>query len=398
MKRKVDNRQRAFALCLSLVLLFPLFSCSASVPEETAPFVFGEDFPDFAPSPERSTTALYLQVSGVGAFRRDAGTLFPADTAELVDLVYLAFARLEGESVSLPDLSALPEREALQASGVRFLVSLSANAQDTSSRLSAIAGDEESAAAFARDLVTKVREAGLDGVDLDWEAVSQTARPDAAGMSRLCAAIRREGGEDFLLTCAVPCSTWGLGTDRYDFAALSPLVDYFNLMSYDLGKGDRATHLTPLYPSQADGGYGIGAVTGVQILRERGVKPGQILLGCTAYGKAYAYTGDGTGLGAPAKKTRLPLEGAFDTGTVQGAAMTQVLSDPAWECREEWADGKFVGSYLLGDGTFLSFDSDAAYREKLAFAREKGCGVMLWSYTQDTKGRFLDALRQETVQ
>lgn len=387
--RKAKKRQGAKALCLVLVfaLLLPLSACAekAWTPED---FVFGEDFEGF---PEgHPPAALYLQVSGVSAYMADRESILPPDAADLVDLIYLAFARFDGEGISFP---AVPEElRTLQEAGVSLLLSFSANAGDSAAHLGEIARDPERLETFAATLIQGVRDLGLDGVDLDWEATASGAGPDAAGMSALVTALRQAGGEDFLLSCAVPCSVWGLSEERFDLPFLAGTVDYFNLMSYDLGKKDRATHVSPLWPSGEDGGFAIGATTGTAILLHSGVKPTQILLGCAAYGKAYRTTGQAA-LGNPGRRIKLDLPGCYDTGTVQGKGLEALLADPAWEEKTETGARGFVGSYLVRDDLFVTYDSSAAYAEKYDFACRAGCGLVLWSLTQDTSDRFLSVLR-----
>ena len=48
--------------------------------------------------------------------------------------------------------------------------------------------------------------------------------------------IKRQakGGTPYLLTAAIPATSWGAGSDRFDFATLNKYLDYVNMMSYDL--------------------------------------------------------------------------------------------------------------------------------------------------------------------
>ena len=395
MKSRVRQSARALCLILLCALLLPLSACSyasdpAATEQEKEAFAFGEEYPDEPDGP--GAAAVYLQVSGVGSFTRDGAPLFPEGAQDVLDMIYLAFARFDGEGVSLPAVPA--EVRALREKGVKVLVSFSANAGDSSRRLSEIADDPERAAAFAQMLTGAVRAADLDGIDLDWEATPGGAHPTPDGMNTLAAALR-DAGEGMLLTCAVPASPWGLGEDRFDLETLASLVDYFNLMSYDLGKNDRATHTAPLYPSQTDDGWGLGAVTGLSLLTEKGVSPAKVLIGCVGYGRSFLCTdGEEARPGADARPTRLDLaEGAYQ-GVVQGRGLEALLNDPAWTEVNEERDGAFVGSYLVRDDLFVTFDSHRALTEKLAFARRTGCGVMLWSWTQDTGFRFFRALRE----
>lgn len=48
-----------------------------------------------------------------------------------------------------------------------------------------------------------------------------------------------ENGTPYFLSAAVPASTWGTASDRFDFKTLNNYVDYINLMSYDLNNGQK---------------------------------------------------------------------------------------------------------------------------------------------------------------
>lgn len=391
--RKGVGRQSVKALCL--VLLFALLltpaGCGRRESADPEDFVFGEDFEGFAEG--RPPVAIYLQCGAVPAFMEGRESLFPPDGAALVDLIYLAFARFDGEGLSFP---AVPEQaRELQKQGVSLVLSFSANAADSAARLRGIAADPEQREAFAAALTAGAKERGLDGVDLDWETTREGGGPDRDGMNALMAALRQAGGEDFLITCAVPATRWGLGADRFDPATLAQTVDYFNVMCYDLGRQDRATHASPLWASRADGGWGVSAAGGVSLLLQGGVRPEQILLGCAAYGRAYQTEGEAAP-GSPGKAVKLPLPGAYDSGTVQGKGIEALIADPAWIKHTERGARGFVGSYMTRGDLFVTYESDEAFGEKFDFACRAGCGLMLWSLTQDTGDRFFSVLRAKT--
>ena len=83
-----------------------------------------------------------------------------------------------------------------------------------------------------------VEQYNLDGLDLDWEAVSESLKPVASQYNLLCQELRAEmdkrqdaGGSPYLLTMAVPASSYGTESDRFDFKTLNKYLDYINIMS-----------------------------------------------------------------------------------------------------------------------------------------------------------------------
>lgn len=151
---------------------------------------------------------------------------------------------------------------------------------------------------FARQVNRLINQYKLDGVDIDWEypgvsAAGIKSRPeDKENFTLLLTAIRDVIGDDKWLSFA------GTGDNAYltrsvDMASVAPLVNYFNLMSYDFTAGEVGElgkrHQANLYESSlALSGYSVDRW--IQNLEEAGMPPEKILLGVPFYGRLGAST------------------------------------------------------------------------------------------------------------
>ncbi len=230
--------------------------------------------------------------------------------------------------------------EQAHAHHVQVLLSLGGWGWDA--QFETIAADPARRARFIGEVVNRVDEYGLDGVDMDWEY------PDPGPSSENFLALMRElraalpAGK--LLTAAVVAlgDTYGLGIPVESFA----LMDYVNIMTYD---GDGRNHASMEY---ARGGldYWLG----------RGLPPEKAVLGVPFYARP-----DGT----PYRKI--------------------VQADP----KAAYQD--FFNYY----GVELNYNGIPTIREKTLLAIARASGIMFWTLEQDSSDELslLDVIYQ-TVQ
>lgn len=149
----------------------------------------------------------------------------------------------------------------------------------------AFLSDPEAQARFIRHL-EGLLDKGYSGVNLDFEYVSASQRDNfTAFVARVSSALKARGAH---LSLSVPAKTsdnrssdW---SGAYDYAALSRLVDYIAIMTYDYSwNGGPAGPIGPLHWMRSVLDY---AVTQIPA--------GKILLGLPAYGRDWP-AGGGTG-------------------------------------------------------------------------------------------------------
>lgn len=254
-----------------------------------------------------------------------------------------------------------------------------------------------------------VEKYNFDGIDIDWETVSSTNKVVSTSLNALMKELRAEmtkrqaeNGTPYFLSAAVPASTWGTASDRFDFKTLNNYVDYINLMSYDLNNGQKTSHLSPLYSSSNDGGYGFGCAWGVERLVSLGLSRNKVIIGSAGYGKAYRVTGTSTNttypsLGVSGTLTAISgIPGSFASGTVFGNGIKALIDTGNYKKYLEYNNkGQLVGAYLYNsaDNIFVTYDSEEVIMAKYKYAASQaGVGIMRWCYSEDTSDNYVNSI------
>ncbi len=146
---------------------------------------------------------------------------------------------------------------------------------------------------FARQVNLLINQYKLDGVDIDWEypavgAAGIKARPeDKENFTLLLTAIRDVIGDDKWLSVAATGDKVYINKSA-EIDKIAPLINYFNLMSYDFTAGETGElgkkHQSNLYDSNLSlPGYSVD--TWVKNLESAGMPSEKILLGIPFYGR-----------------------------------------------------------------------------------------------------------------
>jgi len=235
---------------------------------------------------------------------------------------------------------------------------------------------------FAKTTVALFKQYGIDGLDLDWEYPAIEGFPghkyDAAdkdNFTELVKALRQEMGTDYLLTFAAGGFTKYL-EQSIDWDAVIPLVDFVNLMTYDLvgGYATVTGHHTPLH------GYRPGeqsTANCVNWLLDKKVPGNKLVIGAAMYARVWE--------NVPDTNHGLYQPGKFKQG-VAYSDFTNYFSDTSgfiyyWD-KQAMAPYQYNSSQKL----FATFDDKRSIKAKTEFVRRKKLGgIMFWELGQDAK-------------
>ena len=235
---------------------------------------------------------------------------------------------------------------------------------------------------FARTTVALFKQYGIDGLDLDWEYPAIEGFPghkyDAAdknNFTELVKTLRQEMGNDFLLTFAAG------GFIKYmeqsvDWDTVMPLVDFINLMTYDLvgGYATVTGHHTPLrdYREGQE-----SASKCVNWLLNKKMPADKLIVGAAFYARVWENVSNiDYGLYQPGK---------FKRG-VAYSDFKNYFSDTSgfhyyWDRRS-----KAPYQYNPSQQLFATFDDKRSINQKCKFIRRKKLGgIMFWELVQDLK-------------
>lgn len=269
------------------------------------------------------------------------------------------------------------------AAGVKVILSLGGGGAG-SDHFAAIMADGAKADRWIGESVAFVEAGGYDGIDCDWE-FPQT-KVDAANLVKLVAAYRTRLPHT-LLSMAVNASDW-YGR-WFDHAALLPLFDFLNVMTYDFHGpwGDHAGHNSPLHPAPGDpDGAGMNCAAGMAYWNVTKRFPREkLLLGIPCYGRSFLVP-----------RLHLPTREASPRTYLGYNAVRKLLAE-GW--RREW-DAAAAVPYLVKDGVaeVISYEDEESAELKGRWAREQGYrGIFFWEVSQDAdRGRhvLVEAARQ----
>lgn len=150
-----------------------------------------------------------------------------------------------------------------------------------SGRFSEMAATAENRKGFAEDCVRLIKAFNLDGIDIDWEypgsnaAKISSSPEDTQNYTLLMQEIRKQIGKRKLLTLASSADA------KYiDFKAIEPVVDFVNIMTYDMGRPPY--HHAGLYRSQYTSGISVDEAVTAHF--NAGMPMNKLVLGIPFYG------------------------------------------------------------------------------------------------------------------
>lgn len=201
---------------------------------------------------------------------------------------------------------------------------------------------------FIKDVMNKVRQYNLDGVDMDWEFPTTSDGTDVTFtlmMKELSDSLHRDGR--YYLSAAVTAGKYAGGIRDAIKNELFSYVDFFNVMAYD------DFNTTVPYRHHSD--YALAQTCLNYWLTTRGMPASKCVLGLPAYGRPSGITQSGTVL---TYKTILTQGGnpLYDSAVVTSGGFTNYTI-------------YYNGQYTI--------------KRKAKLAKDIANGVMLWEKWQD---------------
>ena len=307
---------------------------------------------------------------------------FPVD--KLTHIIY-SFLRIQNDTLMFSDSAqeiTMRQLVALKETYPQLKIMVSVGGWSGCSFCSDLFASAEHRENFAKTTVALFKQYGIDGLDLDWEYPAIEGFPghkyDAAdkdNFTELVKALRKEMGTDYLLSFAAG------GFMKYlqqsiDWDAVMPLVDFVNLMTYDLVGGyatvtGHHTLLQHYMPGQES------TANAVDWLLNKKVASNKLIIGAAMYARVWDSVPDiNHGLYQPGK---------FKQG-VDFADFKNYFSDTSgykyyWDKK-----AKAPYQYNASKNLFATFDDERSIREKTKFIRRKKLGgIMFWELAEDAK-------------
>lgn len=290
---------------------------------------------------------------------------------------------------------------------------------------SGAAATKESRAVFIQSVQDVIAKYGLDGIDLDWEypvngawGLVESKPADRANFTTLLKELRAAVGHKKLVTIAVGANAES-PKSWVDVKAIAPLLDYINLMTYDMAYGTQYFNSnlydSTTWPTVAEADkYSADFV--VNNYLAAGLKPAQMNLGIGFYGRVPKRAVEpGIDWSKPdAQKNpatqpyfepqqialfkSLGVDLSKDTYVKYNDIVAKLINDPQRRFTQHWDDEAKVPwlSVQSADGKALfalSYENPRSVAIKADYIKSKGLGgAMFWEYGADDKNQLAKQL------
>jgi chitinase len=321
-----------------------------------------------------------LAVIGYYAGRSTAIDSFP--TRELTHIIF-SFCHLNGNQLHVDnarDSTTIQKLVALKQTHPDLKVILSLGGWGGCRTCPDVFATEKGRTEFVHSVRQLTGYFHTDGIDLDWEYPALVNVPgypfypeDKDHFTELIRLLRKELGKEKEISFAAGGYTDYLKTS-IDWKKVAPLVNYINLMTYDLVNGYATItgHHTPLYstPQQVE-----STDHAVRYLDSIGVPLYKIAIGLAFYGRVFKDVDTiNNGLYRPCH---------FYRGVSYRDQATWLSADSGWTYHWDPV-AQAPWSYNAQKGLMASYDDTTSVRLKTLYALQKGLGgVMFWQLTED---------------
>ncbi|KAL8761316.1 MAG: hypothetical protein Q9184_002558 [Pyrenodesmia sp. 2 TL-2023] len=257
-----------------------------------------------------------------------------------------------------------------------------------------LAKSESAQDAFFESLLTFMIANGFDGVDLDWEypvAKDRGGIPeDFDNYVNLLSRLRNflnSSGRRWGLSITLPASYWYL--KGFDIVKLEPLVDWLNIMTYDI-HGVWDSGIKSLGPYA----YAHTNLTEInlslELLWRNNIDPSRVVMGLGFYGRSFTMK-DPSCLtaGCPFTDGARGGECTGTPGVLSAGEIQKVIREGAVMTFDEAAAVQIV---TWDTNQWVSWDDQKTLKMKVDFANKRCLGgTMVWAVDLDD-GSLIDAL------
>lgn len=255
--------------------------------------------------------------------------------------------------------------------------------QGSAAAFSKVASAPNTRSRFAQNLKDFVTKYDYDGVDIDWEVPH--GQLDVANNVLMMQALRDTlPAPRYLLSMATPSEPghWG----EFDFAQLTPIVDFYNVMTYDFhGPWTNHTgHNSPLFSNDADPAHDGSIDDSIALyLNKLAVPAEKINLGTAFYG--YEFPAGPLHAACNCERTTTSHDYAYIKARIGRDGWTPGIDPVA------------MAPYLIRatpTASFITYDDPASTARKVAYAlevRNLG-GVFMWELSGDYDGKKQELL------
>lgn len=247
--------------------------------------------------------------------------------------------------------------------------------------------------AFGDALLSRVKDYGFDGIDIDYEFPTSTSlQPNFVMLMKYLReeldAYSEVTGKEYYLTMAVPAGSWAF--QLFDMVSLAEYVDWFNIMNYDIySNWAYAHHHTPPYNNTFPGMQGASVADDIALYTSYGISKDKIVPGLGMYSRRWS----GVDAGDNEELPGLNMPGTIDSSNIHYSDLLYNYINKNGFVRY-WDDAA-KAPYLYNAETkvFISYDDLESVGYKAELVSDADCrGVMVFDYCTCDGIGFFEAL------
>ncbi|KAH8673362.1 hypothetical protein BX600DRAFT_535950 [Xylariales sp. PMI_506] len=270
----------------------------------------------------------------------------------------------------------------------------------TQETFTTLAASDDLQEIFFESVIDFLEEYGFDGVDIDWEYPGAPDRGgqsvDVANYPVFLSKLKARLGDGYGLSITIPASYWYL--QWFDIIGLSGVVDWFNMMTYDMhGVWDA----TDVYVGSVINPH--TNLTEIQeamdLLWRNDIDPSMVNMGLGFYGRSFTLLDDSCITPGVCNFTVGGEPGACTqtSGILSFDEIEALLADPSNGAVMTLYEDAAVQVVTWDENQWVSFDNNVTFQMKMDWANSVCLGgTMVWAVDLDTTGLAITALRNTT--
>lgn len=326
-------------------------------------------------------------------YSRTASCEITDTTISTLDIINYGFATATSQAtVNISDLKSIERIIALRQQGIRVLLCIGGYGA-AGTNFSLAAKTEDKRKKFAQSILDILIEYHFDGVDVDWEYPGYLTGTDVAydrpNYTLLMQEIKntlKAYNPEYLVTAALPGGKYGY--TRYELRNIGQILDYVNLMTYDLQSSTVSTHHTGLF----NGSYTPhGSVEQtVEIYSLQGIPKNKLIVGIAFYGRRFNVKSNSDGIGCQNSTS----ESSSITYSNIYLQYLVPIANGSTTIKRYW-DNTTKAPYIYDSttGVWISYDDAESIKHKCQYVKDNNLGgLMFWDYGEDDTLQLIQAI------
>lgn len=325
-------------------------------------------------------------------YSRTASCEISQVTIDTLDIINYGFARVDSDfTVDISELSSIERITALRKQGIRVLLCFGGYG-NAGTNFALAANTKAGRQKLAQSMLEIIQEYHFDGVDIDWEypgyETGQDVSVDRPNYTLLLQEISdtlKGANPNYLVTAALPGGKYGY--TRYEIRKIANILDYVNLMTYDLQSSNVSTHHTALYNSGSYTPHGSVDQT-VELYNIQGVPKNKLIIGIAFYGRRFVIESNDSGIG---KNNTLSSASAITYTSIYNDYLLPIKNGST-TIKRYW-DNTAKAPYIYDGRTWISYDDPESIKYKCQYVLDNDLGgLMFWDYGEDETLQLIQAI------